>query len=221
MPGFPGAFAETSDLARDFLQNLRAPKRPVPPRFSLSPQDGFHAEELFARMLAEFASKPLGYTDTIRAYASILITLLARTEFDARQEPEPLEGGGRFVLHCVRYVESHCAERLTLDAIARISAMSKSDFCRRFREITGYSFNRYLNLCRIRRAAEHLKKGCPAALAADLCGYRNFSTFYRNFKAATGVSPAAYKAGQKDGEQKSGAGTITDLCTFFIDEDKK
>ena len=82
---------------------------------------------------------------------------------------------------------------IELSEIARRSAMSKSCFCKLFSSITGTSFKHYLNSCRVNHAAELLKAGEKVSTVSTLCGYDDFSTFYRNFIKIMDISPAQYQ----------------------------
>jgi len=140
------------------------------------------------RLRAEQAREEQAARDKARAEDA------ARREKEREAMPDRLEGGNRFVMHCVQYVESNFSEPISLEEICRRSAMSRTDFCARFRALTGQTFNGYLNACRIKKAAEWLREGRSVSVVSDLCGYRTFSTFYRNFKKIMGVSPREYRA---------------------------
>lgn len=81
----------------------------------------------------------------------------------------------------------------SLNAFAFRSAMSKTCFCVLFKNITGVSFHRFLNTCRVKKATEMIRGGEKITTASMLCGYEHFSTFYRNFKEIMGVSPSQYQ----------------------------
>ena len=80
-----------------------------------------------------------------------------------------------------------------LNAFAFRSAMSKTCFCALFKSITGVSFNRFLNTCRIQKATKMIRDGEKITTVSMLCGYEQFSTFYRNFKEIMGLSPSQYQ----------------------------
>lgn len=54
-------------------------------------------------------------------------------------------------------------------------------------------FNNYLNICRVKKATEYIKDGYKITAIYGLCGYTDFSTFYRNFKKIMGVTPMEFK----------------------------
>jgi AraC-like DNA-binding protein len=88
---------------------------------------------------------------------------------------------------------------LSLEQAARAAALSKYYFTRFFREQTGQTFHSYLSQVRINRAEEYLTgSDLPVAEIAYLCGFASLKTFYRLFKVLTGVSPSAYRSGEKD-----------------------
>jgi AraC-like DNA-binding protein len=88
---------------------------------------------------------------------------------------------------------------LSLEEAAGAAALSKYYFTRFFREQTGQTFHAYLSRVRINRAQEYLTESdLPAAEIAYLCGFASLKTFYRLFKALTGVSPSVYRSGIKD-----------------------
>ncbi len=95
-------------------------------------------------------------------------------------------------MHVIEYVKNHFDEEITLSDIAKRAAMSKTTFCAIFSSITGMPFKDYLNRYRIEKATELISKGERISVAASLCGYGDFSTFYRNFRKYMHVSPSEH-----------------------------
>ena len=104
-----------------------------------------------------------------------------------------VKDGREYILHCIEYIKNNFSEKLTLDELAQMSAMSKSCFRKLFFELTGTSVNKFVNICRIRKSVEYIKKGYKITSIYGICGYEDFTTFYRNFKKIMGVSPNKYK----------------------------
>ena len=145
------------------------------------------------RILAEFNTQSIGFNEMIHSYATLLVSVLARNYFDKNDLPEYFENNKQFVLYCIEYIKNNFTEQITLDEISKRSTMSKSSFCQLFYKLTGHSFNNYLNLCRIKKSTEYIKNGYKITAIYGLCGYSDFSTFYRNFKKIMGVSPMEFK----------------------------
>lgn len=188
----PDFIPSSNPLAVGFLSELE--KSALRPKVSLPTEDIVHIESVMEHIYKEFTQKPLGFADCIRADAVILITALARYYFEETGRGISIQSNKDFVLHCVDYIKNNFSERITLEEMTRRSMMSKNSFCFLFKNITGESFNSYLNRQRIEEASRLIEKGYTASVAANLCGYSDFSTFYRNFTKIMGVSPSKYKS---------------------------
>ncbi len=197
MPDFFGDISISNKIAANFLRDFQIDKYlSVRPKFSLAPDEIILVESTLEHMFKEFKKKSFGFTEIIRAYALLLITLIARSYFEREAEHinAYFENNKEYVLYCVRYIEENYEDNISLEEMCRRSAMSRSSFCGLFFEITGYSFNTYLNMCRIKKACRYIKEGYKITAIYGLCGYADFSTFYRNFKKIIGVSPKQYKS---------------------------
>ena len=192
MPDFLGEANQSGKLVTLFLRNLLADKDLLP-KVSIASEDVFHIESIMERMLNEFNCKDFGFSEIIHSYAVLLVAVLARNYFTKNTLPQYFDNSKQFVLHCIEYIENNFTDQITLDEISKRSAMSKNSFCDLFYKLTGHSFNSYLNICRIKKATEYIKDGYKITAIYGLCGYNDFSTFYRNFKKIMGVSPKDYK----------------------------
>ncbi len=192
MPDFLSEANPMGNLVSLFLRNLLTDKD-VLPKVSIDSKDIFYIESMIERMLNEFSSKSFGFREIIHSYAVLLVAVLARNYFEKNTLPEYFDNSKQFVLHCIEYIENNFTDRITLDEISKRSAMSKNSFCALFHKLTGHSFNSYLNICRIKKATEYIKDGYKITAIYGLCGYSDFSTFYRNFKKIMGISPKEFK----------------------------
>lgn len=192
MPDFFNEANTNTKLVTLFLRNLRA-SQSILPKVSIDAKDIRYIESVLERMLDEFNRKDFGFGELIYAYAVLLVAVLARNYFKQNTPPEYFDNSKQFVLHCIEYIESNFADQITLDEMSKRSAMSKNSFCALFYKLTGHTFHQHLNLCRIKKATEYIKEGYKITAIYGLCGYSDFSTFYRNFKKIIGLSPNAYK----------------------------
>ncbi len=183
-------------LIRNFLRFLQTNKiEYIKPKITVNPDEIFYIKSIMEHILKEFNNKIFAYQDTVQASTLLLVTMLAREYFSktTRNISDHFENNKQFVLHCVEYIENNYADKITLDEISKESTISKSNFCVLFLKITGYSFNNYLNICRIKAATNYIKKGYKITAIYGLCGYNDFSTFNRNFNKIIGMSPREYK----------------------------
>lgn len=196
MPDFLDETNRNTRLATNFLRSLVTEKnRSIRPKLTGDSNELLYIESIMEHILREFNEKPMGYSETIHAYTVLLLTILARKYFEKSKDDLSghFENNRQFVLYCVEYIKNNFAEEISLEEISKRSTMSKSSFCELFSKITGHSFNTYLNICRIKKSAELIKKGYKITAIYGLCGYNDFSTFYRNFKKIMGMSPQNYK----------------------------
>ncbi len=196
MPDYFGEQNVSNKLALNFLKSLQInAQKGIRPKIVVPDDELFTVENIFERAIKEFSNKPFGYSETIRAYALLLVSLVARHYFESvgAEISNHFETSREYVLYCVKYIEENFTENISLEDITHRFAMSKSCFCKLFAEITGHSFNNYLNMCRVKKSTEYIKEGYKITAIYGLCGYNDFSTFYRNFKKIMGISPAKYK----------------------------
>ena len=182
----------TDSFLIGFLQSLY-----VRPKISLPSDTAIAVETAVKELWREFNERKIGCREIIKAYLSVILAHIARISFEIDAFLPSTEDSRQFIMHCVDYIDNNFEENITLDSMVKLSAMSKSAFCKSFSDVTGYSFNRYLNLCRIRKAASYIKDGYKITAVCGLCGYNDFSTFYRNFKSVMGTSPELYRKSLK------------------------
>jgi AraC family transcriptional regulator len=93
------------------------------------------------------------------------------------------------------YIESHFAEDITLDEIARVSGASRFYLTRAFGAATGHSIMRYRRGRRLTEAAKSLSAGASDILAVALeAGYGPHEAFTRAFRDQFGLTPECVRA---------------------------
>ena len=194
MPSYISEIISSNRFVADFIHCINdLSSEGVEPSLTLRSEDIFLADTLVLKILAEFSSDTTGKTSVISSSLSLLLSLFARAYISERLEGLRFSSEREAILHCLGYIKNHLSEPITLEEMAKRTAMSKSSFCEHFRKITGETFNQYLNRERVEAAAEEIRSGKPAFRAAMDQGYGDFSTFYRNFKKRFGTSPSEYK----------------------------
>ena len=92
------------------------------------------------------------------------------------------------------YMESHLDEKLTIDTMSQQFHISPTAFKSCFRQMYGTSIHRWLQLCRIERAAELLRTTpMEILLIAQAVGYEGLSQFNVVFKRHFGMTPRQYR----------------------------
>lgn len=94
----------------------------------------------------------------------------------------------------ISYLDQHFKEHQSLISVAAIFGMSQFYLSRRFKEYTGLGFRDYIINRRIVESKRLLEKtNLKITAVAYQVGFEDVSTFYRDFRLATGISPAAYR----------------------------
>ena len=92
------------------------------------------------------------------------------------------------------HLHAHYRERIAVDALADVAALSASGFHRLFRRHTQLTLTEYVAQLRIGQACALLvNTGRPIAHIADDVGYANLANFNRQFRALKGVTPREFR----------------------------
>ena len=158
------------------------------------------ADRLVRLLLAEATSPGPGtalMTDTLgRALAVHLLrvhsNLTPRSPSPAASLPAPR------IRRVIEYMRSCLDEDLTLSRLAEIGGLSPSRFARAFRDATSQPPHRYLLGLRIEQARELLERTELPVIDVGLrCGFAQPSHFATTFRAATGLSPRAWRQARR------------------------
>lgn len=93
------------------------------------------------------------------------------------------------IRNIIMYINSHLAERLTLEELSRKFYIDKFHLCKTFKKNTGYTINQYINYKRILLVKELHKKGQSLLQASSNAGFNDYSHFYKMYLKQTGESP--------------------------------
>ena len=91
-----------------------------------------------------------------------------------------------------RYIDTHFAERLTLDILSREFFIGRATLVRGFRQVLDMTVGDYIQNVRISKAKRLLMMGKSIAEVADECGYVSPSYFVQVFRRAENLTPASY-----------------------------
>jgi AraC-like DNA-binding protein len=81
---------------------------------------------------------------------------------------------------------------VSLDELARLSAISPYHLVRSFQKEFGLPPHAYQIQSRLRLARKLLKRGHTISDTAQECGFHDQSHFHRHFKRANGYTPGQY-----------------------------
>ncbi|MDB6040554.1 MAG: Transcriptional regulator, AraC family [Verrucomicrobiales bacterium] len=96
------------------------------------------------------------------------------------------------------HINTHPAEKLSVDSAARLAGMNVPGFMRTFKQVAGMTLVSYLNHVRLANAAKLLRQSIrPIADVANEAGFADQSYFDKQFKKAFGQTPNEFRAGGK------------------------
>lgn len=106
-----------------------------------------------------------------------------------------------FIARTIEYVNTAYSEEISLDTLCRVANMSKSHFCRRFKEAMGITVMEYVFQTRIAAAKSMLSSSdASVSQVSERCGFSSISYFCQKFKEATGESAGAFRTRKKTKE---------------------
>ena len=101
------------------------------------------------------------------------------------------------------YINENYERELRVQELADICSMSETYFRKIFREYINMSPMDYVNLIRVQKACELMKKSNDSMeMVACKCGFITTSTFNRNFKKFLDISPYQWKIHSENYENK-------------------
>ncbi|MGM9647962.1 MAG: AraC family transcriptional regulator [Eubacteriales bacterium] len=100
----------------------------------------------------------------------------------------------------IKYIHDHLYQDLSLDEIARGCFVSKSYISRLFRETTGKTIGEYITLKRLIAARRMLARGDHPTAVAAACGFKYYSTFWRDYQKVFGTAPSDRQVAASMGE---------------------
>lgn len=165
-------------------------------RVSGDPEVGLYVR----RLLREYEEKKTGYEIAVKATVYELILHLLR--HCVRQELTPPECDSRArnlrrLSGVLEYVETHYAEKITIDGLSGMAGVSRYYFCRLFKSVTGATLSEYLNVLRVGKAEAMLQSGSGNVTEAALaCGFDDPNYFSRMFRRYKYRSPSSVRNGK-------------------------
>lgn len=153
-------------------------------------------QELIFKVENEISNKKPEYETMIKVHIINILIEMLRT-YDGQLSNEDITYSTQSLNHmenAIRYIDEHLGDEISLDEISNIAHMSKTYFCRQFKNLNGISPWEYITIKRIERAISYIESTELTKLEIALkCGYNNTANFYYAFKRITGKAPNDYK----------------------------
>ncbi len=131
-----------------------------------------------------------------------LLIALNRQFSPAAKEAEPAQESP-VVEQVVRYVNLHYGEELSLAALSQRFHVSRYHLCHEFQRQMGSGVYRYIQKKRLQIARQLLAEGNKPNTVYAVCGFTDYTGFYRAFKAEYGICPRQYHTHAKSNPERT------------------
>lgn len=167
-------------------------------RFSCSPLEAGRIQNRIFELIEEMRSDHYGREMEQRLLLERLLLSLNRMIYEKKY---PQAHGKQSIFERIcGYVEMNLSGELTLDRIAGEFYLSKYHIAHLFKENSGMSLHQYILKKRLEACRGRLAEETPISQVYTLCGFRDYSSFFRAFRKEYGMSPKEYRR-QIKGEQ--------------------
>ena len=106
---------------------------------------------------------------------------------------------------CIAFIDEHFTENITVSDLAKKYFVSKSFLFTEFKRSFGIPIHKYITQRRMIYAKKLLDEGKKPTDVYSLCGYSDYSTFYKAYTKRFLKSPKAAKARMNEADEKQSA----------------
>ena len=145
-------------------------------------------ENRIYRLLEEIHARRFGRDEYILLAVDELILALSRAAY-MKDSPAGKTEDMTLSEKLIAYIDEHLEEDLSLDLLSQKFFVSRYHIAHTFTDIFGISLHRYVQKKRLEKSRHLITSGVPATSAFLQCGFTDYSSFYRAFKAEFGISP--------------------------------
>jgi len=148
------------------------------------PAETFRLSEDFISQIEQYSD-----VDQLALWISDIVRRFIVQAFDLAQVKH-----SDVVFKTTNYIKRNCAEKLSLDSLAREVFLSKSYLSSIFKKETGVSLTAYITKVRVEKSKKMLlEDNASLSHISSQCGFKDQSYFTKVFKKETGVSPKRFR----------------------------
>ena len=176
-----------------YNNTLRFEERKIPEFIAFDSETQAEAKRIIKAITTEFERHAAMSFDRIAEYLAEFFRMTASA---LPQEPVPIfkKEAINCIENSVRYVETHFDEKLTIDDVIPLTAMSRSVFTKQFKSITGMTFIQFLTSVRLGHAMQMiLTEERSLNEVAAKTGLYNKTNLVRTFTKYFGMSPMRFR----------------------------
>lgn len=160
---------------------------------------------LIDAIMSEMRERKQYYGQMVRFYLKALIIEIMRqhTKLPNYAQKKSKDSNMSRIASVLEYINDHYSAPLKVKELAETSRMSETHFRRVFFDYVNMTPMDYVNLVRVQKACELMKKNDDSMdRIAEKCGFTTTSTFNRNFKKFLNTSPYQWKISPENYEHR-------------------
>jgi AraC-like DNA-binding protein len=164
-------------------------------------------EQIFKKMDEEKQKEHVGYKAMIQSYfTELLILIVRRIKNIGEDSITPNSTRKEMHVHQIlNFINNHFNRELSLDTISDELFLNKYYMSHCFKEVTGFSINKYLSKIRIDKAKNMLSKTDESVTyIAEVVGLKSTVQLSRLFKQFEGISPNQFRKNAKSNKNPWG-----------------
>lgn len=176
-----------SDIIIDVLS-------PIFKTYIYTPENPAFIKKLLAQIGAEYDRNDTFSKGLIIGYITELVAYCERN----KTADYKTSATNPSVIRLVKYINANFSQDISRSEAAKMLKISEGHLSRLFKNNTGFGFNEYLRIIRIKNAKEYLLSTTRSVhqISAD-CGFSDSNYFSKIFKEDTGLSPLRYRKNKK------------------------
>ena len=149
------------------------------------------AEFILNEIADECKNKNTGWQDVAIEYIEAFLTILYRA---ADEQDTIIENKDTLIQKAIEYLDDKFTGKVSLVEVSKLFNVSQFALSKRFKQHVGVGFREYLIHRRIIAAQELLvETDLKVAAIANKVGFDSLTTFNRDFRMITSVTPAVYR----------------------------
>lgn len=149
--------------------------------------------QLFNLLVEDCEDTDFGSDILYKAHIIKLLTIIYRyQELDVEKPMAKEVQKDLFISSVMDYIHEHLDSDLKLYDLEKQFFMNKCQLLKLFKSCTGTTIHTYIRSKQLQKAKQLILQGLPITEVYLLCGFGDYSSFFRSFKAEYGLTPKQY-----------------------------